>query len=66
VFAHVDADALLAAALERRLAGRSAIADQREFGRLYRHLTGQGFEPDRVLRLLRTRRRPGAPEDAVE
>jgi regulatory protein len=55
-FEQVDADALLASALDRRLAGRPAIVDEREFGRLYRHFVGQGFESDRVFRLLRARR----------
>lgn len=52
-FAAVDADALLTAALQKRLRGRDHIADDREFQRLYRFLIGQGFEPDRVLALLR-------------
>ena len=56
VFEQVDVDALLLAALERRLRGRTAIADEREFARLYRHLIGQGFEHERVLSLLRSRR----------
>jgi len=53
-FASIDGDALLAAALEKRLRGRTIIADEREFNRLYRYLVGQGFEPDRVMALLRT------------
>ena len=52
-FQAIDADALLAAALQKRLRGRESIADDREFQRLYRYLIGQGFEPDRVLALLR-------------
>lgn len=56
VFADVDAEGLLAAALERRLRGRTAIADDREFQRLFRYLTAQGFESDRVLAALRARR----------
>jgi regulatory protein len=55
VFEQVDADAMLEAALDRRLAGRPLIEDRREFARLYRHLTGQGFESERVLRALRSR-----------
>jgi regulatory protein len=53
---HTDFDALLTQALERRLRGRDAITDDREMARLYRQLTAQGFESDRVLRLLRARR----------
>jgi regulatory protein len=55
-FADVDADALLAAAIDRRLRGRETIADDRECQRLFRYLTAQGFEPDRVLAALRARR----------
>jgi regulatory protein len=56
-FQEVDADALLEAALERRLRGRTTIDDDKEFNRLYRYLVGQGFEPDRVLTRLRALRR---------
>jgi regulatory protein len=56
VFQNLDSDELLAAALERRLRGRP-IADDRELQRLYRYLTGQGFEPERVLALLGKRRK---------
>ena len=52
-FRDLDQDALMAAALDKRLRGRTAIADDREFQRLYRFMVGQGFEPDRVLTLLR-------------
>jgi len=52
-FQDIDADALAAAALQKRLRGREEIADEREFQRLYRFLIGQGFESDRVLALLR-------------
>jgi len=56
VFADLDADGLLDAALARRLRPGDDIADDRAFNRLYRYLLGQGFEPDRVMALLRTRR----------
>jgi regulatory protein len=55
-FQDIDGDALLAAALDKRLRGRATIADDREFQRLYRYLAGQGFESDRILALLRSRR----------
>jgi len=58
-FDEVDADGLLLAALGRRLRDGRHIADDREFQRLYRHLTAQGFESDQVLRLLRSRRASG-------
>jgi len=54
-FAAIDGDDLLVQALGRRLRGRTSIADDREFQRLYRYLVAQGFEPDRVLALLRSR-----------
>ena len=56
VFADLDADDLLDAALAKRLRPGHDIADDRAFNRLYRYLVGQGFEPDRVMALLRTRR----------
>ena len=55
-FRDIDPDALMAAALEKRLRGRPAIADDREFQRLFRFLVSQGFESDRALALLRRRR----------
>ena len=56
VFQDVDADALLTSALERRLRGRDTI-DEQAARRLYRYLTSQGFDSDRVLAALRARRR---------
>jgi regulatory protein len=55
-FAEVDADALLDAALARRLRHGKTIADDREFNRLYRYLVGQGYEPDRVVATLKRHR----------
>lgn len=56
-FADIDDDELLRSALSRRLKGDRPIADDREFQRLYRYLTGQGFSSDRVLKTLTSRRR---------
>jgi regulatory protein len=56
VFADLDADALLDAALAKRLRRGDDIPDDRTFERLYRYLVGQGFDPDRVIALLHTRR----------
>ena len=56
-FREIDDEALMAAALDKRLRGRSTIADDREFQRLYRFMLGQGFEADRVLSLLHRYRR---------
>jgi len=55
VFRAIDSDEQLEASLARRLHGRETIADEREFQRLYRYLIGQGFEPDRVLTVLKKR-----------
>jgi regulatory protein len=53
----IDSDALLAAALGRRVKGDRPIADDREFQRLYRYLIAQGFESDKILKALSNRRR---------
>jgi len=53
VFDAIDDAALLEAALAKRLRGRDGIADEREFRRLFRFLVGQGFEPDRVMAILK-------------
>ena len=53
VFRDVDGDALLEAALRKRLRGAERITDDRQFARLWRYLLGQGFEADRVAALLR-------------
>jgi len=57
VSATIDYDALIEASLQKRLRGRPTIADDREFQRLYRYLAGQGFESDRIVKLLSARRR---------
>jgi regulatory protein len=57
VFDAIDDDALIEASLNKRLRGRETIADDKEFQRLYRFLAGQGFESDRIMKLLRARRR---------
>jgi len=56
VFGAIDSDELLESALAKRLRAGKTIADDREFNRLYRYLMGQGFESDRVVKLLRSRR----------
>jgi regulatory protein len=53
VFHDLDPDALLSASLEKRMRGRARIADDREFQRLFRYLSAQGFEADRILAHLR-------------
>ena len=56
VYGDLDADALLDAALAKRLRGGATIADDRQYSRLYRYLVGQGFEPDRIVAALDRRR----------
>jgi regulatory protein len=57
VFGTIDDDALIEASLGRRLRGRERIDGDREFQRLYRYLISQGFESDRVMKVLTARRR---------
>ena len=57
VFNEIDADALLEAALTRRMLGRDRVEDDKEFQRLYRYLLNQGFDSDRVITALQARRR---------
>ncbi len=52
-FQDINPDALIAAALDKRLRGRTYIADERELQRLYRYLSAQGFESDRIVALLK-------------
>jgi regulatory protein len=59
VFEGIDDEALLESSLRKRLHGREAIADDREFQRLFRYLIGQGFESDRVMQVLRAKRKSG-------
>jgi regulatory protein len=57
IFGEIDSDALIEAALTRRLRGRTSIHDDAEFHRLCRYLIGQGFEADHVIRTLTALRR---------
>ena len=59
-FDDLDEDAMLEAALTRRLRPGKSLNETAEFGRLYRYLVGQGFDPERVLHVL-TRRRTQDP-----
>ncbi|MGE3955279.1 MAG: regulatory protein RecX [Vicinamibacterales bacterium] len=63
VFEDVDDEALLQAALGKRLRYGRPIEDDREFQRLYRYLATQGFESDRILRALNARRSRGTSTD---
>jgi regulatory protein len=59
VFDGIDDEALLEAALQKRLRGRTTITDPRELQRLHRFLLTQGFEGDRVAQRIRGLRRSG-------
>jgi regulatory protein len=56
VFGAIDPDAQIEGSLRKRLRGRETIADDREFGRLFRYLIGQGFEADHVMTVLTAKR----------
>lgn len=57
VFEHLDDEAMLTHALEKRLRGRPEVEDDRDAQRLYRALLAQGFDSDRILRAISSRRR---------
>ena len=52
VFKEIDINALLQAAVTRRLRG-GPIKDERDLARLFRYLVSQGFDADRVMDALR-------------
>jgi regulatory protein len=57
IFEALEADALLEAAIERRVRGRLVrLSNAADFRRVYRYLVNQGFEPDRILAALDRRR----------
>lgn len=56
-FDSIDDDALIEAALNKRLHGRNTIEDDKEFQRLYRYLAGQGFEAEQIMKALTARGR---------
>ena len=55
VFAEIDETALLEQALDRRLRRGSELRDPAARRRVHRYLLGQGFDPERVATLLRSR-----------
>jgi len=61
VFGQLDESALLERALERQLRRGGTLADARTARRVFRHLVAQGFEPDRVSAMLRSRTRDQEP-----
>ncbi|MCC7418140.1 MAG: RecX family transcriptional regulator [Acidobacteria bacterium] len=56
-FAALDDEALLEAALQKRLRGRTRVTDEGELHRLHRFLLAQGFEADRVRQRIERLRR---------
>jgi regulatory protein len=56
VFGDIDDDALIEASLNKRLRHQQTIVDDRQFQRLYRFLLSQGFDSDRILKVLQSRR----------
>lgn len=53
-FADVDQDAMIRAALDRKLRGRPFPTARQERAKLFAWLVRQGFDSDRVSRVLRT------------
>jgi regulatory protein len=62
VFGEIDTGALLQAALDRKLRGRTGLADAKEQARLFRYLVRQGFETDRIVAALRAVARKGSED----
>lgn len=65
-FGDIEDDALIESALQKRLKDGQRIEDARAFQRLYRYLVGQGFESDKVLRLLSKRKRLATDVEAED
>ena len=53
VFGDLDERSLIAQAIQKKLRGRTKLADQREYARLYQFLLRQGFSPAGVVAALR-------------
>jgi SOS response regulatory protein OraA/RecX len=62
VFGDVDERSLISQALQKKLRGRTRVADHHEYARLYQYLMRQGFSPAGVAAALR-RLRTGAMTD---
>lgn len=63
VFGDVDERALIAKAIQKKLRGRTKIADRADYARLYQFLMRQGFSPAAVAVALRTL---GRRTDSIE
>lgn len=53
VFGELDERTLIARALQKKLRGRSRVADRAEYARLYQYLMRQGFTPAGAVAALR-------------
>ena len=54
VFGELDPDESLRQAIERRYKGRRPTGDK-QVAQAFRYLVGQGYEPERVLKILKSR-----------
>lgn len=61
-YAEKDERSLVARAVQKKLRGRPAPKDRREYASLYQHLMRQGFTPAAVHAALRKLRGPGDDE----
>ena len=62
-YAEEGAETVIERALARRLPEGAAITDRAHFGRLYRYLVRQGFDPQMAAATLRGRAGAAAPTD---
>lgn len=63
VYGQEPEETVIERALERRLPADAPVADRSHFGKLYRYLLRQGFDPHLVTRTLRARAGAAAPPD---
>ena len=62
VFGELDERALIAKALQKKLRGRTKLADQQDYARTYQYLMRQGFSPAGVTAALRRFRSGGSTD----
>ena len=66
VYGEQGTEKVIERALARRLPEGAAVTDRSHFGRLYRHLVRQGFDPQMVVATLRARAgTSSAPDDEL-
>jgi regulatory protein len=66
VFAELDETSLLEQALDRRLRRGVSLADAAAVRRIHRYLIAQGFEPSRVMALMKSRIKNQDSESRIE